>query len=101
MPQTGVSVSEGTIVRWRKRPGDPVRADEVLVEISTDKIDTDVPCPCTGRLGAILVEEGATVGVGTVLATIESERGESGDAGGGAGVDERAHGGGEANGAEG
>jgi pyruvate/2-oxoglutarate dehydrogenase complex dihydrolipoamide acyltransferase (E2) component len=100
MPQTGVSVSEGTIVRWRKRPGDTVVADEILVEISTDKIDTDVPSPSTGRLGAILVEEGATVAVGTVLARIESPRGDGPDPGGGADVAEGAPREGEADAAE-
>jgi len=70
MPQMGVSVSEGTIIRWLKAEGDPVRADEALLEISTDKVDTEVPCPADGVLGEFLVHEGETVPVGTVLATI-------------------------------
>jgi 2-oxoglutarate dehydrogenase E2 component (dihydrolipoamide succinyltransferase) len=70
MPQMGVSVSEGTITKWLKTPGDPVSADETLLEISTDKVDTEVPCPADGVLGQILVQEGETVPVGTVIATI-------------------------------
>jgi pyruvate/2-oxoglutarate dehydrogenase complex dihydrolipoamide acyltransferase (E2) component len=71
MPQMGVSVAEGTIVGWRKQPGDEVEADEPIVEISTDKVETEVPAPGGGRLKEILVEVGETVDVGTVLATIE------------------------------
>ena len=70
MPQMGVSVSEGTITKWFKAPGDAVAADEPLLEISTDKVDTEVPCPADGVLGEIVVQEGETVEVGTVLATI-------------------------------
>ena len=71
MPQMGVSVAEGTITAWRKRPGDWVERDETVVEISTDKVETEVPSPTAGRLGEVLVEEGATVAVGTLLATID------------------------------
>ena len=71
MPQMGVSVAEGTIVGWKKQPGDAVEADEPIVEISTDKVETEVPAPGGGRLKEILVETGETVDVGTVLATIE------------------------------
>jgi 2-oxoglutarate dehydrogenase E2 component (dihydrolipoamide succinyltransferase) len=70
MPQMGVSVSEGTITKWLKQVGDTVEADESLLEISTDKVDTEVPSPGTGVLQEILVHEGATVDVGTKLATI-------------------------------
>src|SRR5438874_7724319 len=70
MPQMGVSVSEGTITRWLKHEGEHVEADEPLLEISTDKIDTEVPSPGTGTLTQILVQEGATVEVGTKLAQI-------------------------------
>lgn len=70
MPQMGVSVSEGTITRWLKSEGDLVAADEPLLEISTDKVDTEVPCPADGVLARILVGEGETVAVGTPLATI-------------------------------
>jgi len=73
MPQMGVSVAEGTITEWRKRPGDWVENDEILVEISTDKVETEVPSPATGRVKEILIEAGETVDVGTLLATIETE----------------------------
>jgi 2-oxoglutarate dehydrogenase E2 component (dihydrolipoamide succinyltransferase) len=72
MPQMGVSVAEGTILKWHKREGDRVEADEVICEISTDKVDTEVPSPAGGRLGRILVRENETVAVGTVLAHIET-----------------------------
>src|SRR5712692_7146862 len=70
MPQMGVSVSEGTVTKWLKNEGDPVAADESLLEISTDKVDTEVPSPGTGVLAQILVNEGETVEVGTKLAVI-------------------------------
>jgi len=73
MPQMGVSVAEGTVVGWAKRPGDWVQADETVLEVSTDKIDTEVPAPASGRLAEILVSEGETVDVGTVLARIETD----------------------------
>ena len=71
MPQMGVSVAEGTVVEWKKEPGDEVEADEPIVEISTDKVETEVPAPGAGRLKEVLVQAGETVDVGTVLATIE------------------------------
>jgi 2-oxoglutarate dehydrogenase E2 component (dihydrolipoamide succinyltransferase) len=70
MPQMGVSVSEGTITKWLKQEGEQVEADEALLEISTDKVDTEVPSPGTGVLTKILVQEGETVDVGTKLAVI-------------------------------
>src|SRR5436190_4520430 len=70
MPQMGVSVSEGTITRWLKQEGEHVEADEPLLEISTDKVDTEVPSPASGTLTQILVQEGQTVEVGTKLAQI-------------------------------
>src|SRR4051812_20656379 len=70
MPQMGVSVSEGTITKWLKQQGEQVEADEPLLEISTDKVDTEVPSPGTGVLSEILVQEGQTVDVGTKLAVI-------------------------------
>jgi 2-oxoglutarate dehydrogenase E2 component (dihydrolipoamide succinyltransferase) len=73
MPQMGVSVSEGTITRWLKNVGDAVEADEPLLEISTDKVDTEVPSPGTGVVSEVLVQEGETVEVGTVLARIGGE----------------------------
>ena len=60
MPQMGVSVAEGTIVGWRKQAGDWVEADETVCDISTDKIDTEIPSPASGRLVEMLVEENAT-----------------------------------------
>ncbi len=73
MPQMGVSVSEGTIVKWLKNEGETVEADEALLEISTDKVDTEVPSPGTGVVQQILVQEGETVDVGTRLAVIAPE----------------------------
>src|SRR5206468_4299171 len=70
MPQMGVSVSEGTITRWLKQEGEQVEADEALLEISTDKVDTEVPAPASGVLTQILVQEGQTVDVGTKLGQI-------------------------------
>jgi 2-oxoglutarate dehydrogenase E2 component (dihydrolipoamide succinyltransferase) len=70
MPQMGVSVSEGTVTRWLKQEGETVEADEPLLEISTDKVDTEVPSPASGTLTQILVQEGQTVDVGTKLGQI-------------------------------
>jgi pyruvate dehydrogenase E2 component (dihydrolipoamide acetyltransferase) len=70
MPQMGVSVSEGTITKWLKQEGEPIEADESLLEISTDKVDTEVPSPGSGVVQQILVQEGETVEVGTKLAVI-------------------------------
>src|SRR6478609_9406693 len=70
MPQMGVSVSEGTITRWLKQEGEHVESDEPLLEISTDKVDTEVPSPASGTLTQILVQEGETVDVGTKLGQI-------------------------------
>jgi 2-oxoglutarate dehydrogenase E2 component (dihydrolipoamide succinyltransferase) len=70
MPQMGVSVSEGTITKWLKREGEQIEADEPLLEISTDKVDTEVPSPGSGVVTQILVQEGDTVEVGTKLAQI-------------------------------
>ena len=77
MPQMGVSVSEGTITKWLKQPGDTVEADESLLEISTDKVDTEVPSPASGVLQKILAQEGETVDVGTVIAVIGPEGSEA------------------------
>jgi pyruvate dehydrogenase E2 component (dihydrolipoamide acetyltransferase) len=77
MPQMGVSVSEGTITRWAKQVGEHVDADETIVEISTDKVDTEVPSPASGTLTEILVAEGETVDVGTRIAVISSGDGAS------------------------
>jgi pyruvate dehydrogenase E2 component (dihydrolipoamide acetyltransferase) len=73
MPQLGETVVEGTITKWLKGPGDQVERDEPLFEISTDKVDTEVPSPVAGTLKDILVQEGETVKVGTDLATIDED----------------------------
>jgi pyruvate/2-oxoglutarate dehydrogenase complex dihydrolipoamide acyltransferase (E2) component len=73
MPQMGVSVSEGTIVEWRKQVGDWVEYEEPIVDISTDKIDTEVPSPAAGRVAEIVIEPGTTVEVGTVLARLATD----------------------------
>src|SRR6266540_455826 len=70
MPAMGDSVSEGTILEWRKQEGDAISADEVLVEISTDKVDAEVPAPAAGTVVKIHAAEGDTVAVGAVLAEI-------------------------------
>jgi 2-oxoglutarate dehydrogenase E2 component (dihydrolipoamide succinyltransferase) len=77
MPQMGVSVSEGTVTRWLKQAGDAISLDEPLLEISTDKVDTEVPSPGEGVVAEIRVQEGETVEVGTVLALIRPAGGEA------------------------
>jgi 2-oxoglutarate dehydrogenase E2 component (dihydrolipoamide succinyltransferase) len=77
MPQMGVSVSEGTVTKWLKREGEQVEADEPLLEISTDKVDTEVPSPASGTLVQILVQEGETVDVGTKIGQIGGAAGTS------------------------
>src|SRR3954470_13313701 len=71
MPQMGVSVAEGTVADWKKRVGDWVERDETILEISTDKIETEIPSPAAGRVAEILVEVGITVPVGEVLARLD------------------------------
>ena len=78
MPQLGETVVEGTIVKWLKGKGDQIERDEPLFEISTDKVDTEVPSPVAGTLAEIKVQEGETVSVGTELALIEEAGGGSG-----------------------
>jgi 2-oxoglutarate dehydrogenase E2 component (dihydrolipoamide succinyltransferase) len=73
MPQLGETVTEGTITKWYKAVGDTVARDEPLFEVSTDKVDSEVPSPAEGVLTAILVEEGDTVDVGVTLAVIGDE----------------------------
>ncbi|MGZ4682488.1 MAG: biotin/lipoyl-containing protein, partial [Acidimicrobiales bacterium] len=70
MPQLGETVTEGTITKWFKNVGDAVAEDEVLFEVSTDKVDSEVPSPVAGFLAEIRVPEGDTVDVGTVLAVV-------------------------------
>src|SRR5258708_2152478 len=78
MPQLGESVTEGTVTRWLKREGDHVSADEPLLEVSTDKVDTEIPSPVSGILRGITVAEDETVAVGAELAVID-EDGAAGD----------------------
>src|SRR5256885_14625689 len=71
MPQMGESIVEGTLTKWLKKPGERIERDEPLFEISTDKVDTEIPSPAAGTLAEILVEEGKTVGINTVVARID------------------------------
>ena len=72
MPQMGESIAEGTVSRWLKQPGDAIERDEPILEISTDKVDAEIPAPAAGVLSQVLVAEGETVEVGTVVAFIDS-----------------------------
>ena len=81
MPQLGETVTEGTITRWMKAVGDTIARDEPLFEVSTDKVDSEVPSPAAGVLTEILVPEGETVEVGVKLAVIGDGAGSSGAAG--------------------
>ena len=73
MPQMGESIFEGTITKWLKQPGEKVQRDEPLFEISTDKVDAEIPAPASGTLQDIKVQAGATVQVNTVVGTIAEE----------------------------
>src|SRR5271168_4117215 len=73
MPQMGESIVEGTITKWLKKPGDKVQRDEPLFEISTDKVDAEIPAPASGVLQEIKVAEGTTVGVNTIVGTIAAD----------------------------
>ena len=75
MPQMGESIVEGTLTKWLKKPGDHVERDEPLFEISTDKVDTEIPSPAAGTLSEVMVEEGKTVGISTVVARIDEADG--------------------------
>ncbi len=77
MPQLGESLTEGTIVKWHKKPGDKVKKDETLLEISTDKVDSEIPSPVSGIVVKLLFEEQKTVAVQTVIAEIDTEEGAS------------------------
>jgi 2-oxoglutarate dehydrogenase E2 component (dihydrolipoamide succinyltransferase) len=83
MPQLGESVTEGTVTRWLKKEGEHVEADEPLLEVSTDKVDTEIPSPAAGVLSSITVAEDETVEVGAELAVIAEEGEAAGDSGGG------------------
>src|SRR5580698_5412721 len=71
MPQMGESITEGTITKWLKKPGDTVQRDEPLFEISTDKVDAEIPSPAAGTLKEIKIPEGTTVQINTVVCTID------------------------------
>ena len=73
MPKMGESINEGTLIKWHKKKGDQVKKDEIIFEISTDKVDTEIPCPENGFLSDINVYENETVEVGTVVAVIETD----------------------------
>src|SRR5688572_25948693 len=76
MPEVGETVTEGTIERWLKKPGDKVEKYEPIVEINTDKVNVELPCPVSGTLTEILAQEGATIPVGAELARLETAEGE-------------------------
>src|SRR5881409_1648786 len=76
MPEVGETVTEGTIERWLKKPGDKVEKYEPIVEINTDKVNVELPCPVSGTLTEILAQEGATIPVGAELARLETAAGE-------------------------
>src|ERR671915_823913 len=73
MPQMGDSVTEGTVLEWHKKVGDHVESDETLLEVSTDKVDAEIPAPVAGTLVRILVEADETVPVGTILCEIDTD----------------------------
>ncbi len=73
MPQMGESIFEGTITKWLKKPGDAIQRDEPLFEISTDKVDAEIPSPVGGVLSEIKVAEGSTVQINTVVAVLSED----------------------------
>src|SRR5438128_4507153 len=73
MPQMGESIAEGTVTKWLKKIGDPVKRDEPLFEISTDKVDSEIPAAMAGVLAEILVPEGQTVAVNSIVAVIDTD----------------------------
>jgi len=75
MPQMGESIAEGTLSKWLKKVGDEVKRDEPIFEISTDKVDAEIPAPAAGVIAEIIVKEGETVAVQTVVARLETEKG--------------------------
>src|SRR5579884_3268508 len=76
MPQMGESIVEGTLTKWLKKPGERVERDEPLFEISTDKVDTEIPSPAAGVLKEVLVDEGKTVAISTVVGRIDEAGGD-------------------------
>jgi len=83
MPRMGDSVAEGTILEWRAGVGDYIKASDTIVEISTDKVDVELPAPASGTVAELLVQEGDTVTVGQVIARIAVGDADSAPAGGG------------------
>src|SRR5512133_409615 len=75
MPQMGESIAEGTLSKWLKKVGDEVKRDEPIFEISTDKVDAEIPSPSAGVITEIIVKEGETVAVQTIVARLETEKG--------------------------
>src|SRR5215213_2657828 len=75
MPQMGESIAEGTLSKWLKKVGDEVKRDEPIFEISTDKVDAEIPAPSAGVITEIIVKEGETVAVQTIVARLETEKG--------------------------
>jgi len=73
MPKMGESITEGTIIKWLKKPGDTVEKDEIILEISTDKVDSEIPTPVPGKIAKLLAKEGETMEVGSVIAQIETD----------------------------
>src|SRR6185436_15618260 len=73
MPQLGESLTEGTIIKWYKKPGDTIKKDETLLEISTDKVDSEIPSPVAGVVTKLFFEEQKTVAVRTVIAEVETD----------------------------
>src|ERR1700691_3441806 len=77
MPQMGESIFEGTITKWLKKPGDTVQRDEPLFEISTDKVDAEIPSPASGVLTEVKIAEGNTVQINTVVGVIADAEGQA------------------------
>jgi 2-oxoglutarate dehydrogenase E2 component (dihydrolipoamide succinyltransferase) len=77
MPKMGESITEGTILTWHKKPGDSIEVDETIVEVSTDKVDTEIPSPESGTITELLFNEGDVVEVGKVIAKIDTGNGEA------------------------
>jgi len=80
MPKMGESITEGTILKWLKKEGDIVEKDEIILEISTDKVDSEIPTPVAGKISKLIVQEGDTVDVGLAIAIIDAENGSVSDA---------------------
>src|SRR5437660_10025998 len=90
MPKLGESVTEGTIGKWLKQPGDKVNKYDLLVEVQTDKVNTEIPSPVAGTLKEVKVEEGQTVPIGTLLAVFDTADGEAAAQPSAAGAPQRA-----------